>query len=333
MLLRMDQFNTPWRVTSAAIYTTPTDSRVYGTLDIDVTDAVQFIRKRRENGVKITMGRLKAPFLREELTSSKRQLTVDRSSVNAFFSAAKPEQIQVSYKDDDWKAAIAIHDGGGSSFTNIGADDVELAIAGRVDVKLAGDWKQMRDFTTWEKDGQTGIFLGGAFNYESGDGHNGLDADYFSYTVDGSVEMYPFHMFAAFIGGQIDDDGEFAAAATPEPDMYGTVIQGGVKVQDDLELFGRYEWFDPDFVDEFSLVTFGVNKFYQGHNAKITFDVVMLCEGDPSGVLGGGVNPFFDASGDRNPGNAFSSGLGFTGPGNADDDVNILVRFQFQLVF
>ena len=26
----MDRFNTPWRVTSAAIYTTPTDSRVYG---------------------------------------------------------------------------------------------------------------------------------------------------------------------------------------------------------------------------------------------------------------------------------------------------------------
>ena len=39
----MDQFNTPWRVTSAAIYTTPTDSRVYGTLDIDVTEAKRFI--------------------------------------------------------------------------------------------------------------------------------------------------------------------------------------------------------------------------------------------------------------------------------------------------
>jgi pyruvate/2-oxoglutarate dehydrogenase complex dihydrolipoamide acyltransferase (E2) component len=34
----MDQFNTPWRVTAAAIYTTPTDSRVYGRLDIDVTE-------------------------------------------------------------------------------------------------------------------------------------------------------------------------------------------------------------------------------------------------------------------------------------------------------
>lgn len=51
----MDRFNTPWRVTSAAIYTTPTDSRVYGTLDIDATAARAFIDRRRGEGVKITM--------------------------------------------------------------------------------------------------------------------------------------------------------------------------------------------------------------------------------------------------------------------------------------
>ena len=51
----MDEFNTPWRVTSAAIYTTPTDSRVYGTLDIDVTEATRFITQKRDSGVKITM--------------------------------------------------------------------------------------------------------------------------------------------------------------------------------------------------------------------------------------------------------------------------------------
>ncbi len=51
----VERFNTPWRVTAAAIYTTPTDSRVYGTLDIDVTEAKQFIDRKREEGVKITM--------------------------------------------------------------------------------------------------------------------------------------------------------------------------------------------------------------------------------------------------------------------------------------
>lgn len=59
----MDQFNTPWRVTAAAIYTTPTDSRVYGTLDIDVTEAKRFLDEKRGTGVKITMTHLATAVL------------------------------------------------------------------------------------------------------------------------------------------------------------------------------------------------------------------------------------------------------------------------------
>ena len=59
----MDQFNTPWRVTAAAIYTTPTDSRVYGTLDIDVTDAKRFLDEKRGSGVKMTMVHLATAVL------------------------------------------------------------------------------------------------------------------------------------------------------------------------------------------------------------------------------------------------------------------------------
>ena len=59
----MDRFNTPWRVTSAAIYTTPTDSRVYGTLDIDVTEAKKFLDAKREEGIKITMVHLATAVL------------------------------------------------------------------------------------------------------------------------------------------------------------------------------------------------------------------------------------------------------------------------------
>ena len=51
----MDQFNTPWRVTAAAIYTAPSDSRIYGSLDIDVTDAKRFMDEKRSSGTKITM--------------------------------------------------------------------------------------------------------------------------------------------------------------------------------------------------------------------------------------------------------------------------------------
>jgi pyruvate dehydrogenase E2 component (dihydrolipoamide acetyltransferase) len=55
MLAAMDRFNTPWRVTAAAIYTAPSDSRVYGSLDIDVTEAKRFMDNKRQAGTKITM--------------------------------------------------------------------------------------------------------------------------------------------------------------------------------------------------------------------------------------------------------------------------------------
>ena len=54
----MDRFNTPWRVTSAAIYTTPTDSRVYGTLDIDVTEAKKLIDKAIAREVELKPGEI-----------------------------------------------------------------------------------------------------------------------------------------------------------------------------------------------------------------------------------------------------------------------------------
>lgn len=59
----MEEFNTPWRVTAAAIYTTPTDSRVYGTLDIDVTEATRFMQTKREAGAKVTMVHLATAVL------------------------------------------------------------------------------------------------------------------------------------------------------------------------------------------------------------------------------------------------------------------------------
>ncbi len=59
----MDRFNTPWRVTAAAIYAAPSDSRVYGSLDIDVTDAKRFMDEKRKSGTKITMVHLTTAVL------------------------------------------------------------------------------------------------------------------------------------------------------------------------------------------------------------------------------------------------------------------------------
>lgn len=46
---------TPWRTLSTAIYKAPTDSRIYGSIDIDVTNTMDYIREMRRQGTKVTL--------------------------------------------------------------------------------------------------------------------------------------------------------------------------------------------------------------------------------------------------------------------------------------
>jgi pyruvate/2-oxoglutarate dehydrogenase complex dihydrolipoamide acyltransferase (E2) component len=48
-------FNTDWRKTAAALYRKPTDSKVFGTVELDVTELEQFIADKRRQGLKITL--------------------------------------------------------------------------------------------------------------------------------------------------------------------------------------------------------------------------------------------------------------------------------------
>jgi pyruvate/2-oxoglutarate dehydrogenase complex dihydrolipoamide acyltransferase (E2) component len=100
----MDQFNTPWRVTAAAIYTTPTDSRVYGTLDIDVTDAKRFLDEKRGSGVKITMTHLATAVLA-------RAVAFDVPEMNCFIRRGRV----VGRERIDVMVPVAIGGGGGMS--------------------------------------------------------------------------------------------------------------------------------------------------------------------------------------------------------------------------
>ena len=98
----MDQFNTPWRVTAAAIYTTPTDSRVYGTLEIDVTDARKFIAEKRKSGTKLTMTHIVTAAV-------SRAVAFDVPEMNCFIRRGKV----IGRKRLDAMIPVAMNDGAG----------------------------------------------------------------------------------------------------------------------------------------------------------------------------------------------------------------------------
>lgn len=48
-------FNTPWRLTAATIYRKPVDSKILGSVELDVTDLEFYISELRKKGIKVTL--------------------------------------------------------------------------------------------------------------------------------------------------------------------------------------------------------------------------------------------------------------------------------------
>ncbi len=283
----------------------------------------------------VTGGRFKQPFLREELTSSKRQLAVERSSFNEFFTLNRGDGVQLAWTGQMVKVAAMFNDGSNSG-DNVGMDfhndATDLAITSRVDVKLAGDWKQSKDFAAWSGE-PLGVFLGAAMHYEMaesgtrGTQPNTRNDNVLQWTIDGSTEWNGLNVFVAAAG--MHTDGVVAANSR---DHFGAMGQVGYMViPDKFEPFARYEWISFDGAtnagdQDVNLITVGFNYYLKKHDAKFTMDVVYAL--DPidgtTGSLSTGAFP--------NSASGSSSGLGIRRD-TLGQDGQIVMRAQFQLLF
>ncbi len=286
----------------------------------------------------VAVGNFKLPFLREELLSSKRQLAVDRSLTTEFFTLDRSEQIQLGYSSGNIKAAIAISDGLDEEFSTIGADPVDFAITGRVDVTLMGSSSQGKDFVAWTSDDDTYLGVGAAVHYQAGDDDNAdnsseSDADYLAWTVDALFKSQGLSVMGAVTGGDVSSAAPGVAGGERSP--LGFLAQAGYMVTDKFQPFVRYDYIDPDGdqadfgaaseVDTVQALTFGANYYIQKHNLKLTGDVVWVFDGALPG----------EANDNADFGNStFSDGLGFSGDAvDATDEDIFLVRLQLQLLF
>ncbi len=261
-----------------------------------------YVERDLGKGWSLKFGQFKAPFMREELISSKRQLAVARSLVNETFNQGRSQGIELVYKNDHIHASAMFSDGFDSANVAALEEDVEFGITARVEFLIDGKWKQFKDFTSWEKD-KFAAMVGGAVHYEEEDG--GGDEETFTWTVDGSIEFGGANLFAAIVGRHMDMKGS---------DQYGFIFQGGAFLNDDWEAFARYEWGDIDKAgfEDLSIVTVGVNRYYHKHALKWTTDIGYAF--------------------DRVRGGFSSSGTGWlTDPKGADGQ--IVIRSQIQFLF
>lgn len=244
-------------------------------------------------------GQFKMPLLREETIADQYQQSAQRSFTNNVYTPGRSQQVQLGFKQDQFRAYGGFGDGWRSKNTDFNApNEADMALYARAEFKWAGDWDRFDDFTSWKGDGNAG--MAGAsllWQYSGSNGYTGDTAvgavapahfagtSFIMYAADISFESDGWNLYGAFIGAHIDP----RPAAEKTTDNFGVVIQGGYHLNDNWELFARY---DGTFLDKstgsvtpggaglspknFNFLTAGVNYYLipKKHTMKLTLDAV-----------------------------------------------------------
>ena len=161
----------------------------------------------------IRFGQFKDPWNHEEITSSKRQLAVERSLLNEALGGQLTKYIQgISFIWDDGaeglplRAEIGYSDGPKTSNTNFtntggglpatfpGEQNPQWGAFGRIEYLAMGNWKQYDDFTAMGNTENLLAFGVGASYAEV------TQADILFHTVDVQFETGPLGLYAAYVG-------------------------------------------------------------------------------------------------------------------------------------
>jgi hypothetical protein len=266
------------------------------------------------DGWSMQAGKFRMPFLREELVNYTNQLAVERTIVSGPFGIGRSQGLQLSYKSDDFRFNTAIFDDFGTIGGNTnpaGTLDSEIAFAARAEFLLKGSWKQFGNLTAFPGT-EDGLLVGLAFAYQKDETLANEDDTDSRWTADINYHFDGASIFAYYAHRSFDDDD----AAVNNVDQSAFVLQAGYFINDDTEIFARYETADADTVgvDDLEILTAGFNRYFHGQNVRWSTDV-----GYSYNTLGAN----------------WTGQAGFTNWQNdaAGEDGQMLIRSQLQLMF
>jgi len=197
-----------------------------------------------DNGFSMKWGQYKLPILREVNVEDEFQLAADRSVTSYVFGQGYSQGVQFAYAADAFRFAGGFSDGINTGNTDFNSPaESDYALNARLDWKVMGaDWERFNDYTSWRSAPDNALLIGAAFEWQTG-GNTGFttDVDTWLYTVDAAWEGQGWNVAAAGYGSHIDPAGGTTL------DNYGAMVQGGIFVSDQIELFARW---DAIFVDK-----------------------------------------------------------------------------------
>lgn len=230
-----------------------------------------FITKDMGNGMSWVFGQYKLPFLTEQIhDGGPQQLGAERSLLAYSYGKGRTQGIMLNYVGDNWRWSGAFSDGhnlGNTRWDNVGT---EFAFTAAFDYLFNGSFDQFDDGFHSRPGSQAGQMLHVALHYEEGEDDEpefGEEYDILELTADIQVE---YDGWSAFFALMYED----WSSGSSSDDRWGFVAQAEYFFNDNTAVFGRWEYDDgwngePDF----SILTFGVNKFY-GDHVRATVDLL-----------------------------------------------------------
>lgn len=274
------------------------------------------------NGGTFMVGQFQLPLFKDWSLSPKGQLAADMSVVTAILNPGYTQGVAYQHRTDAFGLLISLNDGGRTSNTTFDStSEADWAATVRGDFKSGGGWEQFDEFTSWR---------GNPMMWDIG---VGLHAQSMGNTAAvASVSQGNFYMLA--VDGMVKGNGwnAYGAAVVQDTDPstgqslmdFGLIGQAGVFVNDNVELFGRWDFIkgDTDRANHsaFNTLTAGVNvyPFTKSSAVKFTGDLAWFVNRPSNNDL---VNGLANTSGNV---------IGLRPDGEKNQ---VALRFQLQWIF
>jgi len=279
-------------------------------------------------GLSLRAGRYKQPFALQNITSSFRQLAVERATVHELFRVDRSEGLMLIAKSDTLQFMGVVNDGIQAEKTDFDQDASDIAFTARLQGRLLGNWNQLKDPATAWRGEPAGLFVGGALHYEVGEtGTSGANDNFLLWTTDLNFEKDNLGIMTALYGHHTDNE------ISRNFDDYGLLVESGYfLVPDTFQPFLRYQWIHADdarapvingtMEENTHILTGGFNWYQLKHHAKFTLDFSYALNPIVNDAFGPGPDP--DSFG--------SSSLGFRSDADGEDG-QLVLRAQYQLLW
>ena len=208
--------------------------------------------------------------MREWQVNAENQLGIERSLVSYYFQQGVQNGLSLAWESDMFRVRAMYGNGDGQGsvqYDNSG--NSQPAFTARAEFLAGGSWDQFENFSSMPGD-EAGILIGVAGSYENtkkryDNNYSVNNSRKARWAVTGDAQV---DFGGATVAGSLTWAEQSTGNNDDKVNPWGAVVQAGVFVTDDWEVYGRFQFLDYDDsnYDDMYILAVGLNGYLGGTN-------------------------------------------------------------------